>query len=79
MKNKLLLGALSLMVVAGGLVGCSAVDEAKDMMSPSPSAPATNASEKPSPAASAAAGIMDDAATTSPEASASPAATAKAE
>ncbi len=79
MKRKLLLGAVSLMVVVGSLAGCNAVDEVKDMVSPSPSAPATEATQKPAPSAPATSGVMDDTATASPDVSPSPAATAKPE
>ena len=79
MRGKLLLGAVSLMVIFGSLTGCNAVDEVKDMVSPSPSAPAANVTQKPTPSAPAASGVMDDSATETPAASPSPAATAQAE
>ncbi len=80
MKSKLLLGALSLMVAAGGLVGCGAMnevkEEAKDMISPSASASAAaDASVAPG---NTAGGGMDIGAAESAPASAMPSAPASA-
>ena len=41
MKSKLLAGALALMVVAGGLVGCGTVEEGVEKVVPEATAPTT--------------------------------------
>ncbi|MBQ2696940.1 MAG: hypothetical protein IJF61_06520 [Clostridia bacterium] len=51
MKSKLLAGALALMVVAGGLVGCGTVEEGVEQVVPEATAPTTagtNATANPS-------------------------------
>lgn len=69
MKNKIILGALALMIAAGGLVGCNAMKEGVEEVMPSASAPAAagTATAKPSAPAENGSGMN---ATASPTASA---------